>query len=212
MIGIGSLFPPWNLCVQVVGMESFPIKNGIDHYDILVRHIIHVRKIPGLEHALVVLATESNLGNEAMHHEFAIKRSGLVNVCIINEDTDNKAGIRLDNTLKRTMAMQFNIALLGDMVYFHHKLVTLNTKAASPSEAVDRIIENAIHQMLSYNKIIRPAKDIFAKPKEIYTGKSGGGKDDLIISLQINYWAWMCFMNHTEKYSEYHKKYSISAK
>lgn len=189
---------------QFIGGESFPVNGTTQHYDILINHIKRLRMIEGMEQAMVVIAPESNLANEAMHHEYFIKKAGLINVCIMREDRDNKPGIRIDNGIKRTMAMQFNQVLSGNMVYFHEKFVTIKSKSLSNKNPADTIIDEAINQFQCYNRVIKPPNDVNGKAKEMYTGKSGGGRDDLVIGAQINYYVKMLFFMHHEKYQEYY--------
>jgi hypothetical protein len=145
-----------------------------------VQHITAVRKIPGLQSAIVVFIPESNLGFEAIWQHYEIKRSGLPDVCVMHED-DNRAGVRTSRDLKRLMAITFNYTLLDGYVYFHRKFVCTGEQKTPEGMKLE-----LIDQLKNYCRIIKPSNNPHALPVETYGGKSGYGFDDLALALQLN--------------------------
>lgn len=191
-MGVGS---------QIVGAESFTMRNVESHYELLHRHIVKVRQIRGLESAMAVIAVESNFGNEALHHEAALRGMGLINICMLRECRDGKPGILTTNTSKRTMAVYLNNYLTSNRVFFHRNFVTASSGRKMNAA---KIREAIINQLLAYNRVVVPPNNIYGRAKEIYSGKGGGDKDDVVIALQINVMAKICFFFSPEKYGEFY--------
>jgi len=166
---------------------------------LLINHIRAVRGIPGLEGAYAVLIVESNLGNEAMHHQLYLRQSGLANVVVMREDTRDRPGFRTTNDSKRTMAIQLNEALRQDRIGFFKNLVSINAKRGHVE-----MKKELISQVANFKRVVEPPVKVHQEPKERYTGKSGGGKDDLVMALMQNIYAKNVFYSRPEKYEKYY--------
>lgn len=173
-------------------------KTAIPHAGLLINHIKTVRTIPGLEGAYAVLVVESNLGNEAMHHQAYIRQHRLANVIVMCEDTQNRAGLRTTHDTKRTMTVQLNEALRNNNIHFYKHMVSINGKR--DAAAMKREI---INQIANFKRVVEPPTKPHQEPKERYTGKSGGGRDDLVMSLMQGIYAKTLFYSRPEKYEKY---------
>jgi hypothetical protein len=146
-----------------------------------------------------VLAVESNLANEATHHQFHIANGRLANVVVMNEDTHDRAGMRTYNNTKRTMVIQLNEYMVNERIRFFHNFVSVNGKKP-PSE----VKQELINQVANFKRIIEPSTKLGVEPKERYTGKMGGMRDDLIIGLMQAIMAKCLFYATSEKYGQYY--------
>lgn len=182
-----------------MGVDALSYKTAVPQASLLINHIRAVRCIPGLEGAYAVLVVESNLANEAMHHQMYVHQSGLSNVVVMCEDTQQRPGVRLTNPIKRTMAIQLNSALQQARIGFYKHLVSVNGKR-SP----EALKKELINQIANFKRVVEPPAKVHQEPKEMYTGKSGGGKDDLVIALMWNIYAKDIFYSRPEKYSKYY--------
>lgn len=147
---------------------------------LLVSHIQKLRQVPGLESAIIVFVPESNLAFEGTHQSNVILNSGLSNVCIMRED-DNRAGVRMDNSLKKAMATAFKYKLNKGKVRFLYDFVSLGEK-----KVYDDVRNEIVEELVYYTRIVKPSKDPFEQPKEIFSGKKGYGTDDLAIAIMLN--------------------------
>jgi hypothetical protein len=164
-------------------------------------HITSVRQLRGFESATAVVCVESNLANEAMHHEAFLKSEGLSNLCVLRENRNGTPGILSTNASKRTMAQYADSLLMAGLVSFHAKFVSVT----SPKKMnADRVREAFIDQMLGYQRIIIPPNNVYGEAKEKYTGK-GSGKDDLAIAFQLCLQSEFYFRTSPEKYSHYYR-------
>ncbi len=145
------------------------------------------------------MIVESNLANEAMHHQLYVRASGLANVVVLCEDTRERPGFRTTNATKRTMAIQLNEALRQNRIGFYQHLISINGKR--DPVAMKREL---INQVANFKRVVEPPDKIHQEPKEMYTGKGGGGKDDLVIALMQNIYAKNVFYARPEKYQRYY--------
>lgn len=138
-----------------------------------------IRKIPGLESCNIIFIPESNLGFEALWVSRELKHSGLDRIFVMNED-DNRAGVRMNNDLKRYMAILLNEKLRSHSLKLYDKFVTLGEK-----NTPQLMIKDLFNQLQNYSRIIKPSKDPHKPPVELYRGKDGYGYDDHVIALQL---------------------------
>jgi|SRR6056297_2867682 len=182
-----------------MGAESLTYRTAVPQVSLLTNHIRALRTVPGLESSYTVVVVESNLGNEAMHHQMYLTNSGLRKIVIMNEDTGEKPGFRATNATKRTMAILLNEMLNQKKMYFYENMVCINGKYTA-----NQIKKKILDQVANYKRVVEPPKHTHQAPKERYTGKSGGSPDDLAIALQQCLIAKAVFYSKPEKYGTYH--------
>ena len=142
-----------------------------------------------------MLSVESNLGNEAMHHQAYITSSGLVKVIVMNED-NNRAGVRTTHDMKRTMVIIMNDAMTHLRLHFYKDMISVNGKHDSKD-----MIKKIIQQVMNFHRIVEPPVKLHQEPKEIYNGKMGGGKDALLMALMLGLYMKNVAASKPEKYS-----------
>jgi hypothetical protein len=168
-------------------------------YELMVNHMQELRKrIPGMRAARIVFIPESNLAFEGTHQANAIKKSGLKNVCIMRED-DNRAGVRTNESFKKTMAIAFKEKLTKRKVFFNDNMVTL-----SPKVTPDDLKKELMNELTNYTRIIKESRDVYVPPKELYSGKNGYGFDDMVIALTMNLVMKRRFYANSKDYGKFH--------
>ncbi len=141
-----------------------------------------------------MLSVESNLGNEAMHHQAYVVSAGISRVVVMTEDHD-RAGVRTTNNMKRTMVIIMNDALAHLRLFFYKNMVAVNGKR--DAKAMVKLLQQ---QVTSFHRIVEPPLKSHQVPKEIYNGKVGGGKDDLLMALMLGLYMLNVAMSKPEKY------------
>jgi hypothetical protein len=107
-------------------------------------------------------------------------------------------GIRMNNDLKKMMAMMFTGVLEGERFKWHFDFTTTSEK-----HEIYELKEKIMAQMSDYKVFFLKTNNKFAAPTEIYSGKGGYGTDDVIIAIQINYVSYRRFFDCPEKYQKY---------
>lgn len=171
----------------------------------LLDHIEAVRNIRGLERSYAVIAIESNLANESLHHSAFLMNFGLRNYVVMAEDAPMASGsgagygIRTTAGSKRTMAMILNTYIQGKRLYFHEQMAVTN-----PRKSRDDMRAMIFRQLANYQRIVEEPKAPTFKRKEFYHGKNAG-PDDLAICVQLSIFAYHNFFQNTESYGHIHK-------
>ncbi len=171
----------------------------------LIGHVLKLRDVPAYQDAIIFMGIESNYGGAlsanriaaifqpnlldaaqcAYHRELTGGRK-LGPIYIYNKDMDGggDAGLWTGEAQKQGGAEQLLISLRRGNLRFARHFVTQDKKGP---EAMQLKIKD---QMKKFRKQPKPMTDPnFQTPKFTYTGKTNGGKDDLIICMQLNmYW------------------------
>jgi hypothetical protein len=115
-------------------------------------------------------------------------------------EDNGSVGVRSTAELKKQMALAFSFILSNKRFKFHKYFQTMTNKM-TPSLMKQEVIK----QMKDYCiKVKRNPNDNFAPPTEIYTGKSGYGCDDIIITIQMNYIMYLKFISDKQNYQKYY--------
>lgn len=179
-------------------------ERALPQMQMLVDHIQAVRNIRGLERALAVIAVESNLANESLHHEAHVKICGLRNYVMMAEDAPMAVGssagygIRTTAGTKRTMVMILNTFIQGKRLYFHEQMVVTN-----PQKSRDQMRAMVFRQLANYQRIVEEPKAPTFKRREFFHGKNAG-PDDLALCVQLSIFAYNNFFHNTASYGKYH--------
>jgi hypothetical protein len=122
------------------------------------------------------------------------------NYVFVFEDKNNGVGIRTSHELKKQMSIAFSIVLSESRFKFHSTLQTITDKMTP-----QLMKEELVKQMKDFSiKLQRPANNKFAPPIELYTGKSGYGYDDLMMTVLINHIMYLRFMTNSHVYGKYY--------
>jgi hypothetical protein len=180
----------------ICGLDAVKSKNPSMYETVLIRHIRALRKREQLRSAVFVLLIENNLGFESYHIERFIKKSEASSFCcFLRDDKEQRVGLRTTNIIKESMWRKFRTFLEEDAVFVWQDMVSVQY-------TVREILKQMKEELQNYKVITELPKTIFQQTKRTFTGKHGGGLDDLSVTVQLNalwhgeFW--------TQRYSEFH--------
>ncbi len=167
---------------------------------LLVHHIQAIKKIQGLESAIIVFVPESNLAFEGIHQQYSLQRARIQHLCVMQED-ENRAGIRMNYEIKKAMSYAMKAQINKRKLRFHKDFVCIGQ---TPIFSSDDMRSDILSQMMSFSRIIIQSKDPMKPPREFYSGKRGHGFDDTVICMLINRFMKSRFFRRHEVYGGYH--------
>lgn len=171
--------------LQIVGAELINTIDFSEQLSLLVTHIQRLKRIQGLESALVIFIPESNLKYNAWHQSLGLRQSGLDGIVIMQED-HNRAGVSTSNDSKKAMALAFAEVLHRGHVRFHRDFVCVNSDITKKGYTVPQMKDEICKQLASFTRRIEHSKtNPHQEPKEFYSGKGGAGTDDMVRT-------WVC--------------------
>lgn len=181
--------------------------DGIYLGELVGIHIKAVRAIPGFASSQAVIVVESNMSGKPMTIMEGIADMRLPNVIMMREDrvTTNSEDIRPGSrtTAQNKPAM---IEMLKERMQQRDLLV--HARFVVPSRQVcqyDDPFREVVSQLRSFMRIAHPnLRDPDKRTVISYSGKAGGGKDDLVMSLADNLFHHGIFVT-SERYRAYAK-------
>jgi len=181
----------------ICGLDAVKSKNPAEYEPILFDHIMAFKTLQYTQSARFVIMVENNLGFESYHIQRFINRTKVRNLCCFLTDKDQKVGLRTTNPIKESMWQKFKTFLEEDAVFIWNDLVTVN-----PKFNAKQMLKQLKEELNQYKVMIELPKTVFQLTKRTFTGKLGGGIDDLSVTVQLN--ALWHSEFHTPKYSDYH--------
>lgn len=187
-----------------------------ENFECLRQHLASVaRVLPGLQQPTYVFIPESNLGLESSHMEAYLTNTYMTghdkpplpngvqaptNFCVMHEDTEGRAGIKMSYTLKEQLVAGLEFRLKRRRICFHRNFITTSDKH-TPRTMQNYIVD----QLRSFASHLKYPKngDEHAMPKRIYSGKAAG-MDDMVIALMLNPSMHALFWSNASKYGAYH--------
>ena len=137
-----------------------------------------LRKCNAFTNAWVVLIPESNLGFEAQHYIGTFTRERVRDWVVLREGPRGSVGFLTTHDTKEASCKLVHDMLNTKQLSTHPSLVS----CSMGSEDAQRML---LDQMRRFQVIVQPATSVFGQSRRTFTGKVGGGQDDLIIALQI---------------------------
>lgn len=178
----------------VVGADFVESDNYNIIRDVVVRHVLALRRAPGLQNALIVVIPENNLGYHHFHIEEDL-RQGVPRNCfhIFNVGDAGRAGVHQDNEKKRALTVSIGRNLEGGRLFIWEHLVSVGEYdtgigAVNANAHMARTI--LINDLRSFMCIAKRPSKIDGRVTYIYTGKTSGSKDDGVIALGIPMLFW----------------------
>ena len=192
-MAIVSLVIEYNKII-IVGMDSAPVKGHEQIEALLKSHIEGLRRQQKFREAWFVFIPENNLGHEADHMEFMLRPYRRVYTLT---EKGGVIGVNTTAVRKELYSMETVKYLCQESIKFWTHLVVANPKGGSNEK--ERVLTDFKEQLLSFKRIIVHPDRGFSLPKIHYSGKSKGGRDDLIMSLMIGiYWTTEFVTKRTE--------------
>lgn len=164
----------------IVGAEALDVCSPEGDYE--DRIIQHFRQLfSKFKDATAIVAFESNSG----HHTALSRRllSTFVNRIVLLTDKElRKGGVTTTHKIKQHMMEMTQTAIIHDEVCVSAEFITSHAEPA-------KMLEEFRAQMLRYRAHKKPASTPFGQDKVAWSGKDGGRKDDLAVTLQLAiYW------------------------
>lgn len=207
--GITSIVFHGGTCIMV-GAEVLRdqlIKRSALH---IIDHCLALKKIPKLSKARIVMFIENNRLDHAI--QLTSNLSGQIPNCEIvdknGEDTTDsllvetstgnyRTGVYTGQEIKEKISYKMQSYLQKHALAIYSDFVCTKNPRPGSDKGVSEIIRDILKQQLSNWCLIKErGKTNFAKEKYGFTGKIGGSKDDLVISLMLNiFWAEAYYIN-----------------
>ena len=162
-------------------MSNWPVQR---QFEFIVTHINLVRSLPGLLHSRVVFCPESNLGAEGVRITEDLRRSRVQNTYVLREHSGQE-GFQTDERAKKKMWISVNAALDEHRIRFHPHMICANTIQGHTPASMRALV---VAELKNYKRrLVYNNNDPHKLPKELFTGKIGGAKDDHAIVTQLLY-------------------------
>lgn len=165
--------------VTIVGIDVLSrCKEPSKQFKLVEEHVARLRENLYRSGSKVHILVERNLGFEAEHHKRAL--SHLPNTVFREDEKAGRVGILTTESVKHA-AME----LLNIMLRERRMAVCLHMHSRDKKGALMRLRE----QLEVYSFQFKQALNTFQKDRTALSGKVGGMKDDIAISLQLGvYW------------------------
>ena len=180
--------------VVIVGMDSCPAKGHEQIEKLLTAHIEALRRHNRFRESWFIFIPENNLGHEADHMAFMLRpyrkvytlteKGGVIGVCT--------TAVR-----KELYAMETVKYLCQESIKFYENLIVANP--GGDTNEKKRVMDDFREQLMTFKRIIVHPQRGFSLPKIHYSGKSKGGRDDLVMCLMMNiFWCTEFTCQRTE--------------
>ncbi len=160
----------------VCGAEAIDASDQRDYMLHLFNHLTRLRSTTATCNAVLVIAAEMNLGNEASHiEEFVNSRFTRV---VFMQETELKTGVPTTAPLKREMAHCLRARLQRGSVEVADEFVCSHGTA-------ETVLDKMHEQLNAYSEKRTQPSDPLKGAVVQYSGKMHGKRDDLAMGLQL---------------------------
>lgn len=144
----------------------------------MIEHIKSMRNIWELKDSTAVIGVETNLGFEAQRIIHAAQTHPLRKYIALWEGPQNTPGLLTTNSSKEIMCRALQDVLTNNRLVFSSQFMctTMPPKAA---------MQALVTEMKTFMIVVAAPNTPFGKPRRTYTGKSGGGQNDDMVSVLI---------------------------
>jgi len=177
----------------IVGAEQSTSNSPDEVYPVIRQHIENLQRI--YTNARIVLIPENNLAWEAQHLTKYLRKCKLRDV-IIYSHKPGYQGIRTDHRLKQLMAKNLQDKFNERSLKFCSKGFISSTNDIENDN--NNIPKEIIKQAQNYKQERRQSSRNPAEYPAIFLSGKRGGKDDLIICIQLNLLAGNIFLKNTK--------------
>lgn len=168
----------------IVGLESFHSKTAEDNHHAVLKHLYALEQKPMFRHSLKVFIIERNFGLEAEHMATMLRRRGVQNYLVMNEQfgDDAKVGFWTSHSMKAQAVERVREKLFEGSLHLIDDC-QLTTVMSHSKKVVKELL---FEQMKNFSIVLK--ENEIDKPQKKLSGKLAG-KDDLVITLMLNiYW------------------------
>lgn len=168
---------------QLIGIESEPVKNEQQQYELLRRHVRHIRNHPVWKQSHIVFIPERGTGLEHSHMGDMV---GTFPNLTCFQQKDGVNGVILTGALKRIYQINMVDALFDGSLRVERDFFTISKKGNAPLQP-DNMIALLREQMERFHWVHKPANSSTGKDRWSMTGKLGEKQDDALLSLLMAY-------------------------
>lgn len=184
----------------IVGMDNHPVRGHDEIEQVLKAHVTALQRL--YRDTWFIFVGESNLGQEADHMKHMLSTNPYV-YCVME---GGLAGVRTTHKRKELYAMELCKFLSQDALqHTGDNLVCANPlKAIDSADLRQSTIDEMQKQMLGFRKIVLHSETGRSDARIVYTGKSQGAQDDLIMTCTIAAYWGVQFMTQRIQSVPYH--------
>lgn len=180
--------------IVIIAMDSAPVRGHEEIERLLKAHIEGIRRKPEFKESWIIFIPENNLGHEASHMSFMLRP---YTKCYTLTEKGGVIGVNTNAVRKELYAMEAVRYLCQESILFWEAMFSANPNGGANEK--ERVMEDFKEQLMSFKRVIVHPQRGFSLPKIHYSGKSKGGRDDLVMSLMIGiYWSTEFVCNRTE--------------
>jgi len=180
--------------ICIVGMDSAPVKGHEAIEKLLKAHVEALKRKPQFKESWFVFIPENNLGHEADHMAYMLRPYRRIYTLT---EKGGIIGVNTTAVRKELYSMETVKYLCQESIRFWDQMVVANPGGGANEK--ERVMEDFKEQLLSFKRVIVHPERGFSLPKIHYSGKSKGGRDDLVMSLMIAiYWTTEFTCQRTE--------------
>ncbi|MCA1800460.1 MAG: hypothetical protein LC650_04130 [Actinobacteria bacterium] len=192
------------------------------HSTLLVRHLKMLEARPEFQRSHLVVCPESNMRFQALNLGREAKNAFPGNGVVVLEERRFDVGVRTDHLSKEAMAEGINDDLRrGALHIWEHFLSARALELAEEHNTQGRFASSSVSEsdfrvislddvrsefsteMENFKRKVEPPKDPTREPKVTYSGKEGGGFDDMVMALLVANFSSKLFYDN-EAYEPYH--------
>ena len=184
----------------LVGMDNHPVRGHDQIEQILLAHVAALQQL--YRDTWFIFVGESNLGQEADHMKHMLS----TNPFVYSIMEGGLAGVRTTHKRKELYAMelckfmsQYALQHTGDDMVCANPL-----KQMAAADLRKSTLDEMQKQMLGFRKIVLHSETGRSEPRVVYTGKSQGAQDDLIMTCTIAAYWGVQFMTQRIQSVPYH--------
>lgn len=157
---------------------------------LVIDHVLLLRRTPCFREAEIVLVPESNLGNEAQWIGITVPEHVTNTSCIINKDA-TRYGILTHASTKPKFVTTLESFFASGGVSYHEQLVISTTLESVRPDRLEENMKRKFHdQLRNFRRVLLSTKSLSSQKKFAYTGRadmnnnlSSAMRDDLVMAL-----------------------------
>lgn len=165
----------------LLSMVNVRAKKPEDYLKVLDEMFKCIVKIPQCQFTKFIMILENNMGFEAAHIDNHVRKLPYNSVSI--EGKDGKCGLHTSPAIKAQLHLSLEKAIESNAIMFSEHFFTVGD--------MNKLMYDFHDQLKSFKIIVEVnTKSVFARARTTFSGKSGGGKDDVVLVLQLlNFWS-----------------------
>jgi len=178
-------------------MDTINICDGIKAGELLVAHLLAVRRIPGFERARGIVCVESNMFGAAVQMTQFVSASDINNISFIRDDM--VAGTNGEEIRPGSRTMHENKVLACEMLMnlIERRVLRIHVHFTSgmPERSMyDNMLGEFFRQLRGFMRVVTPSStDPTKRPTIKYTGKLTG-KDDMVMTAALGVYHYNSYM------------------